>query len=154
LARRTRLHELTEAARSVIECDFGPRAGLADVERRVGDLRDVCERVIAWSIRNRGRQPPPWQLTEAEAANLDAHPDWPSEGGAAGGERVALWTELREAVERLKRLRSLGPKSGRGSLPLARHSCDFSCVHWYGTDYHFTAAQAAIMAILWREWER
>jgi hypothetical protein len=38
-------------------------------------------------------------------------------------------------------------------LPPARHSPDFRSVHWYGTDYTFTEAQAAVVALLWEAWE-
>jgi hypothetical protein len=60
---------------------------------------------------------------------------------------------LKEARERLERLRAAAVAPDHPLLP-ARHSCDFSFIHWYGTDYHFTAAQAAIVAILWREWTK
>jgi hypothetical protein len=35
----------------------------------------------------------------------------------------------------------------------ARHSDDFRSVHWYGTDYTFTATQAACIKVLWRNWK-
>ncbi len=38
-------------------------------------------------------------------------------------------------------------------LPPARHSVDFRAVHWFGTDYAFTAMQAPIVAMLWDAWE-
>lgn len=34
------------------------------------------------------------------------------------------------------------------------HSEDFSTAHWFGTDYVFTNAQAAVVRLLWSEWER
>ncbi len=37
--------------------------------------------------------------------------------------------------------------------PEARHSIDFRSVHWFGTDYNFTANQAAAVKILWEAWE-
>jgi hypothetical protein len=46
-----------------------------------------------------------------------------------------------------------GPAVGRRALPPARHSPDFRSVHWFGTDYAFTAAQAAVVAVLWQAWE-
>lgn len=41
------------------------------------------------------------------------------------------------------------------AMPLSptRHSQDFRSVHWYGTDYSFTDAQAAIVRLLWEAWE-
>jgi hypothetical protein len=42
---------------------------------------------------------------------------------------------------------------GARQLPPARHSVDFRAVHWYGTDYSFTEAQAAVVAILWGAWD-
>jgi len=36
----------------------------------------------------------------------------------------------------------------------ARHSPDFRSVRWFGTDYTFTATQAAIVKVLWEAWER
>lgn len=35
----------------------------------------------------------------------------------------------------------------------ARHSSDFRSVHWFGEDYTFTAEQAAIVKMLWKNWE-
>jgi hypothetical protein len=35
----------------------------------------------------------------------------------------------------------------------ARHSLDFRSVHWYGTDYCFTANQATCIKVLWQAWE-
>jgi hypothetical protein len=37
--------------------------------------------------------------------------------------------------------------------PLARHSADFRSVHWYGTYYTFTSAQAACVKVLWQAWK-
>ncbi len=34
-----------------------------------------------------------------------------------------------------------------------RHSTDFRSVHWFGTDYAFTATQAAAIKLLWEAWE-
>ena len=34
-----------------------------------------------------------------------------------------------------------------------RHSVDFASVSWNGAYYTFTAAQARVVALLWREWE-
>jgi hypothetical protein len=39
------------------------------------------------------------------------------------------------------------------TLPSARHSTDFRSVYWFGTDYTFTATQAACVAALWTAWE-
>lgn len=36
----------------------------------------------------------------------------------------------------------------------ARYSPDFRSVHWYGTDYEFTATQAAVVKTLWESWEK
>lgn len=36
----------------------------------------------------------------------------------------------------------------------AQHSPDFRSVHWFGTDYTFTPTQAAIIKVLWSNWER
>lgn len=44
------------------------------------------------------------------------------------------------------------PSAPTDSL-LARHSSDFRSVRWYGVDYCFTEAQAAIVAALWKAWE-
>src|SRR5262249_6064567 len=35
----------------------------------------------------------------------------------------------------------------------ARHSIDFRSVHWYGDNYDFTEAQAAVVAVLWKDWK-
>jgi len=43
--------------------------------------------------------------------------------------------------------------SAERNTGVARHSPDFRSVHWYGTDYSFTAAQASIIALLWKAWE-
>ena len=39
-------------------------------------------------------------------------------------------------------------------LPPARHSPDFSSVHWFGTDYEFNHMQAQAVSELWHAWER
>jgi hypothetical protein len=46
-----------------------------------------------------------------------------------------------------------GPLPDGGPLPPARHSLDFRSVHWFGTEYHFNEAQAAVVAVLWEAWE-
>lgn len=38
-------------------------------------------------------------------------------------------------------------------LSPARHSDDFRQVRWFGRDFEFTPAQAAIVDVLWRHWE-
>jgi hypothetical protein len=43
--------------------------------------------------------------------------------------------------------------TGESSCQDARHSRDFRSVHWFGTNYTFTAKQAACVKILWQEWE-
>jgi hypothetical protein len=52
------------------------------------------------------------------------------------------------------------PHLQRASLPRivarlspARRSPDCRSVRWFGKSYHFTPAQAAIVAILWNAWE-
>lgn len=35
----------------------------------------------------------------------------------------------------------------------ARHSADFTSVHWYGDDHEFTANQAKCVGLLWQAWE-
>jgi hypothetical protein len=39
------------------------------------------------------------------------------------------------------------------ALDSARHSPDFRSVHWFGTDYTFTANQAACVKTLWQAWK-
>lgn len=34
----------------------------------------------------------------------------------------------------------------------AKHSPDFRSVNWFGTEYHFTATQAACVSVLWDAW--
>ncbi len=46
--------------------------------------------------------------------------------------------------------------NSKDTIPLqsqAKHSIDFRSVHWFGTDYSFTANQAAAVKILWQAWE-
>lgn len=67
-------------------------------------------------------------------------------------------------------IKACNPRSGRRhriKLPLemflqapepepaevARHSPDFRCVNWFGTNYTFTPLQAAIVKQLWEAWE-
>ncbi len=49
-------------------------------------------------------------------------------------------------------LRGLAAIEAR-TVPPALHSEDFRSVHWFGTDYCFTATQAACVGVLWRAWE-
>lgn len=39
-------------------------------------------------------------------------------------------------------------------LSPARHSDDFHSVFWFGTHYYFNSTEAAIVAELWKAWER
>lgn len=39
-------------------------------------------------------------------------------------------------------------------LTPTRHTRDFRSVRWHGKDYTFSPGQAAIVAVLWEEWER
>ena len=45
------------------------------------------------------------------------------------------------------------PATDRSEAP-ARHSPDFRSVHWFGSDYDFTATQAACVSVLWAAWEQ
>ncbi len=44
-----------------------------------------------------------------------------------------------------------GPHPPASILP-TRHSDDFRSVHWFGTDYFFTEAQADCIRVLWKAW--
>jgi hypothetical protein len=65
---------------------------------------------------------------------------------------------LEDAMDRLESAveqKKSAPPDPEAVKPLspARHSPDFRSVHWYGTDYTFNEAQAAIVAVLWEAWE-
>jgi hypothetical protein len=159
LERRRALELVAEAGQIVVEHDYGPRAPLGDVEQRVGALTEVCERILNWAARCRGLAPP--ELPKHQ--ELPEYPPWDERTMHAEGERITIWRDLAAARERLERLRPLATGAPKGAerppdlqppLPPARHSCDFSHVHWYGANYYFTAAQAAVVAILWREWKK
>src|SRR5262249_42282816 len=56
------------------------------------------------------------------------------------------------AIPRLRR--AAGVPTGRRSSPASRPAFRrLRSVHWFGTDYRFTEAQAAIVAALWQAWE-
>jgi hypothetical protein len=112
--RYRQLHDLAAAARAVVGADLGPRAPLADVERRVADLTDVCGKVMAWAFRHRGLKPPKWPATDEEADDPRG-PDWPPEVMRAEAERAELRRAMAEARERLERLRALGAETPRQS---------------------------------------
>jgi hypothetical protein len=157
--RRHALQALERAAGAVVLHDFGPRVGIGDVECRVQGLVDVCERMISWAIRYRGQQPPPWEpASEEEKYDPASAPLPPGKVMQAEGEHVALWRELAKAQAALKLLLALKLTSDVDDQPKRQdpcdHSRDFSTVLWFGTTYHFTGAQAAIVAILWHEWEK
>jgi hypothetical protein len=40
------------------------------------------------------------------------------------------------------------------SVPKASYSDDFRSVSWFGTNYFFTPLQAAVVRVLWANWER
>jgi len=49
-----------------------------------------------------------------------------------------------------------GAKRWQGAPPLppARHSHDFTSVHWWGADYTFNHMQSMVVSELWHAWER
>jgi hypothetical protein len=69
---------------------------------------------------------------------------------------------LKEALARRVALQTAALNKGAGppeaplapGKPAARHSVDFRSVHWFGTDYSFSEPQAAVVAVLWKEWEK
>jgi hypothetical protein len=75
LEQRRACNRLAAAVRSAIDCDFAPRAGLADVEQRADAFQSAAERMLAWAFAHRGRQPPPWPANEKEAEDPAAVPD-------------------------------------------------------------------------------
>ena len=42
----------------------------------------------------------------------------------------------------------------RETKPATAHGDDYRSVYWYGTDYSFTANQAAVVKVLWEHWQR
>jgi hypothetical protein len=47
---------------------------------------------------------------------------------------------------------AVDPRNRRGLEAI--HSDDFRSVKWFGTEYNFTSSQAAVVAQMWRAWER
>jgi hypothetical protein len=56
-------------------------------------------------------------------------------------------------ISRLLEIEKL-EKASKKKRPQADHSPDFRSVNWFGTAHSFTATQAAIVKILWDEWEK
>lgn len=46
------------------------------------------------------------------------------------------------------------PADPHPTLKLCDHSYDFRAVVWFGTPHKFTEKQAAVVAVLWADWER
>ncbi len=92
------------------------------------DERGVTDRVLSllWQ-----RYPGDW-LTDMELPEPGEKPETATDGAGQGGNAAAHELE---------------------QFP-ARHSQDFRSVHWFGTDYSFTALQAAIVRELWAAWEQ
>jgi hypothetical protein len=72
---------------------------------------------------------------------------------------AGLIAQVRKEIEAVRALnhqaQAPAPATAADGCPLppARHSADFRSIHWFGTDYVFTVAQAAVVALLWQEWE-
>lgn len=75
------------------------------------------------------------------------------------GQLVAEQTQtrrlLRVVLKRLRARERQQQDSPRlAQRPDCRHSQDFRSVVWQGASYSLTALQAAVVAILWRGWEK
>jgi hypothetical protein len=62
---------------------------------------------------------------------------------------------LRELIDKEVRIAASIRLDCNPAPPLApaRHGPDYRSVHWFGTDYVFTEAQAAVVRVLWQAWE-
>jgi hypothetical protein len=63
---------------------------------------------------------------------------------------LKLWLE---SVEEAAQADS-SPRAADQALVPCQHSEDFRSVLWFGTNYTFTATQAACVSVLWRAWEQ
>jgi hypothetical protein len=69
--------------------------------------------------------------------------------------RVALHDQLHDdLLDWADRLMAFGASEGKPPEPEKKHSADFTCVNWYGTEYTFAlGVQASAVEALWHEWE-
>lgn len=96
----------------------------------------------------------PLEIMAETAAGLRQYKQEVSMQSAADG--VVLSSDSRSAATATTpfALRNKGRKSsGECSGGDARHGPDFRSVHWYGKEYTFTAAQAAVVKLLWEAWK-
>jgi hypothetical protein len=138
------------------------QAFLASVEaawqRCLGDVTPAEATVLARTVYLHAQE-------QVKAKHIEPH-DAALLGGLVPGDSGLLGVSAaRELVRELRaRLIAAGhltpdaateakAKPPRRPLPPARHGPDFRSVHWFGTDYSFTAGQAAIVAIPWGAWE-
>lgn len=68
------------------------------------------------------------------------------------GEALLFLGCLESTLKTLEAAPDASEEPAEKPLARARPSDDFSFVHWYGTDYHFTGTQAACVRVLWRNW--
>jgi len=121
-----------------------------DINRFVGPLATIpvstfgaiCQQARAYAVALRAaRLIPELGATtiEGEASIADA---------LRQVQLLAEWVEA--AVDRTE-----GGNAGRPTEPAADvfHSADFRSARWYGTDYVFTATQAACVRVLWEAWK-
>jgi hypothetical protein len=104
-----------------------------------------------------GRATLSWYAGNAFAASAAALDTVPSAGRApvadeasANAKGVSASVDHTEA--QLKQPTLKATLSRPLSLPPARHSRDYRSVHWFGSNYSFTATQAACIQTLWEAW--
>ena len=116
-----------------------------------------------------------WQLPTGDVLTITSETEWIEET-LQGSVRVRLsgkplldddrrplisnWVGDLSDWEECYRLTRDGLTAAEGMLDMTssstktRHSEDFRSVNWFGTQYSFTPAQAAIVRTLWRNWEQ
>jgi hypothetical protein len=148
--------------------DISPEQQYAELEAAdPSDFRTIQRALCYWIHHDRRRRPPGLDAEAAEAAwqarRLDglaralldrfarAHgiDPAPVATGAVPNDDTVYDFEERVSLA----LRALRELEAPEPLAPARHSIDFRSVHWFGTDYCFTAGQAACVAVLWAAWE-
>jgi hypothetical protein len=82
----------------------------------------------------------------------DRAADWEATWGMHRNRGREAWERLRVLHRQLWAETSTRPEDGPTPKGPARHSTDYRSVHWYGHDFTFTACQAAVVGVLWKNW--
>jgi hypothetical protein len=161
------LRRIDAAAAVALSWAVAAGVQLDEADGRIGALRTACRAVADWGWQWRGMAPPPLGGDPVEVSDL---PELTPRQQQAEAERAVVLAQLQDAAAAVVRLRiavearkvaappattpATPARDAPPPPPPARHGRDFRSVNWFGALYSFTGNQAAIVKVLWEEWEK